>query len=238
MGPRLVKSTGNFIFRTSRAIFSLFNSLLAQTMISKSDIGGVILAGGKASRMDFRDKALEPLHGTPLLEYVVSKAAAQVDHLVLSVNHNIERYQAFALPIVPDRDASYAGPLLGILSAMHWFQSAQAETGISYLACFPGDVPEFPQDVVSQLAQKLNKESAAVAYICHRDQIQPLFSLWRLNLIKQIEEAVAGGLFGPKLLFNSLKAVAVNCDDNSPGAFCNINSAEDLNAAARLISRK
>ncbi|PCI73699.1 MAG: molybdenum cofactor guanylyltransferase [SAR86 cluster bacterium] len=238
MGPRLVKSTSNFIIRVSRAIFSVFNSLLALTMISKSEIGGVILAGGKASRMDFRDKALVPLHGKPLLDYVVSKAAAQVKKLVLSVNHNIERYQVFELPIVSDRDASYAGPLLGILSAMHWFRNAQANKGIHYLACFPGDVPEFPHDVVGQLAQELNKQSAAVAYVYHRDQIQPLFSLWHLDLIEQIEAAVAAGLYGPKLLFGSLKAVAVNCDDNSPGTFCNINSAEDLNAAAALIARK
>jgi molybdopterin-guanine dinucleotide biosynthesis protein A len=207
-------------------------------MISKSEIGGVILAGGKASRMGFRDKALEPLHEKPLLEYVVSKAAAQVKHLVLSVNHNIERYQAFELPIVRDHNASYAGPLLGILSAMHWFQGAQTGKGIRYLACFPGDVPEFPHDVVSQLAQELNKKSAAIATIYHRGQLQPLFSLWHLDLIRQIEEAVAAGLTGPKLLFGPLKAVVVNCDDSSPGAFCNINSAEDLNAAALLIHGK
>jgi molybdopterin-guanine dinucleotide biosynthesis protein A len=162
----------------------------------------------------------------------------QVEHLILSVNHNIERYQTFELPIVSDRNASYSGPLLGILSAMHWFQNTQTDKGVRYLACFPGDVPEFPEDVVSQLKLELYKKSAAVSYIYHRDQIQPLFSLWRLDLIGKIEEAVADGLFGPKLLFGSLNAVAVNCDDNSPGAFCNINSAEDLNAAALLISRK
>ena len=188
--------------------------------------------------MGFRDKALEPLHTRPLLEYVIGNAAPQVEHLILSVNHNIERYQAFELPIVSDRNASYGGPLLGILSAMHWFQDAQADKGVRYVACFPGDVPKFPKDVVSQLKLELDKKSAAVTYIYHKNQIQPLFSLWRLNLIKQIEEAVAGGLFGPKLLFDSLKAVAVNCADNSPGAFCNINSTEDLNAAALLISRK
>ncbi|MFT7471783.1 MAG: molybdopterin-guanine dinucleotide biosynthesis protein A [Kiritimatiellia bacterium] len=205
-------------------------------MISKSEIGGVILAGGKASRMGFRDKALETLHTRPLLEYVIGKAAPQVEHLILSVNHNIERYQAFKLPIVSDRTASYGGPLLGILSAMHCFQSAQTDNKVRYLACFPGDVPEFPEDVVSRLALELDKKSATVTYINHRDQIQPLFSLWRLDLIEIIEEAVADGLFGPKLLFGSLKAVAVKCDDKSPGAFCNINSSEDLNAAALLIS--
>jgi molybdenum cofactor guanylyltransferase len=207
-------------------------------MISKSEIGGVILAGGKASRMGFRDKALEHLHSRPLLEYVIDKAAPQVEHLILSVNHNIERYQAFELPIVSDRTTNYGGPLLGILSAMHWFAGTHTDKGIRYLACFPGDAPEFPEDVVDRLALELDKKSAAITYIYHRDQIQPLFSLWRLDLIEKIEEAVVDGLFGPKLLFGSLNAVAVNCDDNSPGAFCNINSPEDLNAAALLISRE
>lgn len=205
-------------------------------MISRSKIGGVILAGGRASRMDFRDKALQPLHGKPLLEYVISKAMPQVGQLVLSVNHNIEHYQAFALPIVSDNDRSYAGPLLGILSAMQWFKSRQAGEGIHHLACFPADVPRFPTGVVSQLTQELTKKSAAVAYITHQDQIQPLFSLWHLDLIGKIEEALAAGLNGPKLLFDSLDAVAVNCDDNAPGTFCNINTAEDLAAAALLPS--
>jgi len=207
-------------------------------MISKSEIGGVILAGGKASRMDFRDKALEPLHGKPLLEHVVSKAAPQVSQLILSVNHNIEKYQSFGLPTVSDRDASYAGPLLGILSAMHWFQSPQADRSIHYLACFPGDVPEFPQDVVAQLTVEMSKKAVTASYIYHHNQIQPLFSLWSLELIHQIEEAVAAGLYGPKLLFDSFRAIAVHCEDNSPGTFCNINSLEDLNAAESLLTSK
>ena len=238
MGTALVNSTRSFIIRISRAIFPAYNSQLAHIMTSKPEIGGVILAGGKASRMEFRDKALEPLHGKPLLDYVIAKAAPQVNKLVLSVNHNIERYQTFKLPIISDHNASYAGPLLGILSAMHWFRNTQTDKGIRYLACFPGDVPVFPQDVVRQLALKLNTDMAAVAYIYHRGQIQPLFSLWHLELIKQIEDAIASGLYGPKLLFSSLNAIAVNCDDNSPAAFCNINSTEDLNSAAELISRE
>ena len=206
-------------------------------MIDRSTIGGVILAGGKASRMSFRDKALLPLHDKPLLEYVTAKARPQVKQLVLSLNHNTEHYQSFNLAIVGDQDASYGGPLLGILSAMRWFQSTQADKGIRYLACFPCDVPEFPQDVVEQLAQQLHTESASVAYIHHRNQIQPLFSLWHLGLIRQIEEAISAGVAGPKLLFDTLEAVPVICEDKAPGAFYNINSPEDLDAATQLITR-
>jgi molybdopterin-guanine dinucleotide biosynthesis protein A len=207
-------------------------------MIGKSEIGGVILAGGKASRMGFRDKALVPLHTIPIIEYVIDKAVPQVKQLILSVNHNAERYQSYKLPIVSDQDQSYSGPLLGILSAMRWYQSEQAKTGISHLACFPADVPKFPQDIVNQLASELNKTSALITYIYHKDQIQPLFSLWHLGLVEQIQEAVAAGLYGPKLLLGDLKAVAVNCTDNSLGTFCNINSTEDLDSASLLISRE
>ncbi|MFT6094033.1 MAG: molybdopterin-guanine dinucleotide biosynthesis protein A [Pseudohongiellaceae bacterium] len=207
-------------------------------MIGKSEIGGVILAGGKASRMGFCDKALVPLHTKPIIEYVISKASPQVKQLILSVNHNAERYLSYKLPIVSDQDQSYSGPLLGILSAMRWYQNEQAKSGISHLACFPADVPEFPKDVVSQLACELNKSSALITYIYHKNQIQPLFSLWHLDLAEQIEEAIAAGSYGPKLLFGDLKAVAVRCADSCLGAFCNINSPEDLDYASLLIARE
>ncbi len=206
-------------------------------MTSKSEIGGVILAGGRASRMGYCDKALVVLHGRPLLGHVIDKAAPQVSQLLLSVNHNSERYQEFALPLVDDLDRSYAGPLLGILSAMRWFRRSKQHAGIQYLACFPADVPEFPANLVGQLAEQLAKESAEVAYICHRDQIQPLFSLWSLKLEVAIEAAVAAGLYGPRLIFDSLQATALICEGDSPGSFYNINTSQDLDEAMQLIAK-
>lgn len=235
MGPEQVKSTSELFYRTSRAQFRHFCTLLESAMIKQSRIGGVILAGGRATRMGCRDKALEPLHGRALLDYVIAGAAPQVAQLVLSLNHNTERYQSFGIPIVGDREQAYSGPLLGILSAMHWFRDQRSQVKPDHLACFPADVPAFPHDVVSQLASHLEGEAADVAYIFHRQQIQPLFSLWRLDLIERIEQAVASGLYGPKLVFGSLRAVSVECEDNFPGCFENINSPEDLAAAARII---
>ncbi|GJM12477.1 MAG: molybdenum cofactor guanylyltransferase [Pseudohongiella sp.] len=206
-------------------------------MIDRSEIGGVILAGGKASRMDFRDKALQPLFAKPLLEHVIGIASPQVEKLALSVNHNIDRYQRFALPIVSDDDSSYAGPLLGILSALKWYRSAREGRGINYLACFPADVPEFPSDVVCQLAAGIEEHAASVAYITHREQIQPLFSLWKLELLEAVEKAVADGLYGPKLLFDSLASAAVDCSTENPAAFYNVNRLEDLEQASQLLGK-
>jgi molybdenum cofactor guanylyltransferase len=204
-------------------------------MIDKTRIGGVILAGGRASRMGFRDKALQPLHERPLLDHVITLAAPQVAQLILSLNHNIERYQAFGLPVVCDREPGYTGPLLGIVSAMRWFQCS---SGITHLACFPGDVPLFPDNIVQNLAVEMDRHTSAVAYACHEGQIQPLFSLWHLSLADPIDQALAAGLSGPKQLFESIDAIAVQFTTKTPGAFWNINSAEDLETAKGLIAQK
>lgn len=205
--------------------------------IDKSQIGGVILAGGRASRMDYRDKPLQLLHGEPLLAHVIAKASPQVAQVVLSVNHSAELYRAFALPLLKDQQPGYAGPLLGIYSAMSWFATEHDDPNIEYLACFAADVPEFPLNVVSELGAALQRHDAQLSYIQHRDQIQPLFSLWRLSLLDRLAEAIEAGIRGPKMLFDDLHSVAVPCEDESPGCFFNINGAEDLIAAAKLIEK-
>lgn len=200
-------------------------------MIERAKIGGVILAGGKASRMGNRDKALQLLDDRPLLSHVIDRASPQLQVLLLSVNHNAESYASFDLPIVSDHTSGYGGPLLGIHSAMHWFNANQSETGIEYLACFPADVPDFPSDVVRELARPFESNPCDVTFIRHRKQIQPLFSLWRLELIEKVRSAIDSGLYGPKLLFDSMRAISVQNDSTSPGLFFNINSIEELEQA-------
>jgi len=205
--------------------------------IEKSQIGGVILAGGRASRMNYRDKALQPLHGVPLLAHVIDRAGPQVEQLVLSVNHNAENYTQFALPIVGDQTRDYAGPLLGIYSAMRWFAEQQQGERIEYLACFAADVPRFPRQVVALLSAALVGAAAEVSYVQHRGQIQPLFSLWRLSVLERIGSAIESGIVGPKLLFGDLHSVVVCDEDETPGYYFNINSKAELATASALIPK-
>lgn len=186
--------------------------------------------------MDFCDKALQLLHGEPLLKYGISLARPQVESLIISANHSTELYQSFGLPVVADQHASYSGPLLGIYSAMHWFLHEQANPDIQYLACFAADVPVFPADLIQNLAAALSSSTSGVAYTVHNEQIQPLFSLWRLSLADTLLDAIGSGLYGPKLLFQSLEAVAVTHTNDAPGAFFNINSHAELAVASRLIA--
>ena len=65
-------------------------------------IAGVILAGGRATRMGGGDKALLPLGGRPILARVIERLRPQVDRLALNANGDPARFADFALPVLPD----------------------------------------------------------------------------------------------------------------------------------------
>ncbi len=207
-------------------------------MTDISQIGGVILAGGKASRMGYRDKALLHLHGKTIIQHVIDRAKPQVSSLLISVNRNPQRYKELNLPLVADVTNSYEGPLVGIYSAMCWFQKPMNNQDMKYLACFAGDVPEFPIDFVKLLTTHLDRGSVKIAYCSIQDHIQPLFSVWNMQLIPEIKAAIDRGIFGPKLLFGDIENVQVDIRSSRPGSFLNINSIADLHQAERTILEK
>ncbi|MCH7817716.1 MAG: molybdenum cofactor guanylyltransferase [Proteobacteria bacterium] len=203
-------------------------------MILKSEIAGVILAGGKASRMGYLDKALLKLHDRPLIEYVLATARKQVGELTISVNRNPHKYRYLGLPLIADCHNQYAGPLVGIYSAMQWVAKTRKQTRMKYLACFAADVPWFPSDLVAELASQLLISGSEVAWCTCAKQVQPLFSLWSLDTRPVIESAIASGIYGPKLVMPQLKNVLVEIQAHEPGYFFNINSLAALEVAKKM----
>ena len=49
---------------------------------------GVILAGGRGSRLGGVDKGLQPWRGTPLVDAVLARLAPQVDAIAISANRH------------------------------------------------------------------------------------------------------------------------------------------------------
>lgn len=205
-------------------------------MLQKNTIAGVILAGGKASRMMFRDKPLLQLSGKSLIDHVVERAAPQVGQLLVSVNRNIQGYAYLQRPIVSDTGEPYRGPLVGIYSAMRWLDEPGRRGRYSHIACFPGDVPWFPGNVVNRLALALVEAGADLALCKTGGQLQPLFSLWSLSTLPILEDAIAKGLCGPKLILTKLETVEVQFGNNSQLDFKNINTPSDLSALENQLA--
>jgi molybdenum cofactor guanylyltransferase len=160
-------------------------------MISKDDVTGVILAGGRGSRMGGVDKGLQNFRGMPMAMFTLLRLAPQVSELMINANRNLAAYESFGVPVWPDGLADYAGPLAGFLTGLE-----HCET--EYLVTVPCDTPLFPQDVVARLAEALERDGADIATASAREddgqlRAQPVFSLMRRDLMESLVRFTQGG---------------------------------------------
>ena len=81
-------------------------------------ITGLILAGGRGSRMGGIDKGLQEFNGVPLALHTLLRLGPQVGTTMISANRNLEAYASFGAPVWPDSTAlgDYAGPLAGFIT--------------------------------------------------------------------------------------------------------------------------
>ena len=184
------------------------------------DITGLILAGGRATRMGGVDKGLVEFGGRPLVEHVVERLRPQVSALIISANRNAECYARYGARVVADAantHESFAGPLAGLLA---WMRAAP--TG--WIACVPCDAPFVPLDLVARLAQ--GRGGAPAAFACTADRAQPVFCLLRTDLDENLAHALHAGVRKTEAWLASVGAAAVAFDDEA--AFANLNTPDDL----------
>ena len=159
-------------------------------IIARNDITGLILAGGRGSRMAGADKGLELYRGQTLAAHALERLAPQVGTLMVNANRNLERYQALGVPVWPDDVPDYPGPLAGMLAGL-----AHCET--TFLATVPCDTPHFPLDLVARLTQGLQSADADIAVACTRSGAelspQPVFCLIKTSLRDALAAFIAAG---------------------------------------------
>ncbi|WP_290437440.1 NTP transferase domain-containing protein, partial [Aeromonas caviae] len=64
-------------------------------------VSGVILAGGRATRMGGDDKGWVPLAGTPLIEHVLTRLRPQVNEVLINANRSQARSVSYTLLTLP-----------------------------------------------------------------------------------------------------------------------------------------
>jgi molybdopterin-guanine dinucleotide biosynthesis protein A len=189
-----------------------------------SDITGVILAGGMGRRMGGVDKGLVLLDGKPMIAHVIARLAPQVGALVINANQNRDRYQALGYPVVADDVAGFAGPLAGLHAGM-----SRATT--PFVVTSPCDSPFLPHDLVARLAAALGRERAQLAVAYTGAQPHPVFALVDRSVLPHLDAFLRGG--GRKIdAWYATLAVAAVAFDDCEDAFRNINTRDELAAAA------
>ena len=182
----------------------------------RSQITGLVLAGGRGARMGGVDKGWVVHDGEPLVQSVLRRFAPQVGSLIISANRNVEAYRALA-DVVSDGDHElalepFAGPLAGVLAGL---QRADGE----WIALVPCDAPALPRDLVERLANAIGDADVACPVAAGRRQ--PVFALVRRSSAGSLRAFVADGGRAMHRWFDTLETVDVAFDEAD--AFRNIN---------------
>lgn len=196
--------------------------------IATRDITGVVLAGGRGSRLGGVDKGLVHLRGRPLIEYVIDALRPQVGNLLISANRNCDIYASYGYPVIADVMGDYDGPLAGMLSAMH-----HADT--SYIVTVPCDVPALPANLVERLVAAMTMMHREACMASCAGQVQPVFALMRRTLADGLQEYLVAGERGVENWMHRQQAAIVDFPDHN--AFANINTPEELQRLEKMSLR-
>lgn len=190
-------------------------------------IAGVVLAGGKSSRMG-EDKAKCALGDNSLLARTATRLAPQVAQMAINAN------RAHPLPagtvLIGDTIGGQPGPLAGILAGLEW--AADLNPKPDHVAFVPVDAPFFPEDLVAQLAAAADGNKIIVARAA--GHVHPVFSLWPVNETGLLRLNLLSG--GPRKVIAYIETQPhqfVDFDSDEP--FFNINTPDDLAAAAARL---
>ena len=187
-------------------------------MKAKSQITGVVLAGGKASRMGGQDKGLMLLNGKPLWQHVADRLLPQVSRIVISANRNLPIYQASGLPVIADTLSDYPGPLAGILSVMQ-------QTPDEWFLFCPCDTPFIPEYLAKRLEDK--RLQAPVVWVHDGERDHPAIVLIHQSLTAEIKAYLARGERRVIVFMREAGGHSVDFSDMK-AAFHNMNTLEDL----------
>jgi len=198
--------------------------------IPKDRIAGVILAGGRSSRMGGGDKSLLPLGGKPIIAHVIARMKPQVGPLIINANSDANRFAAFGYPVIADTIPGFAGPLAGVLTGMDWAAGA----GASWIATVATDTPFLPDDLVARLGASIGDASIAIASSDGRQH--PVFGLFPVALAGDLRRFLEAGARKVSHWLGGQFTSTVEFElEDGRDPFFNVNTPADLAEAARCL---
>ncbi|MCK9413978.1 MAG: molybdenum cofactor guanylyltransferase [Prolixibacteraceae bacterium] len=185
----------------------------------RPDITGILLAGGKSSRMG-TEKGLVEFRGKPLIQYGIDLLSHYTDRIMISSGN--PGYLPFGLELISD-EVSGQGPAAGIAATLK-----RSTTPWSIvLAC---DLPFLEREFIDALFD-IPIDYHAIVPI-HDGNMEPLAALYHRNMGTVFEEEVANGNLA---LHKILQACHVNFFEADqlikkyPNLFVNLNSRDKMN---------
>lgn len=188
----------------------------------RSDVTGVVLAGGAGRRMGGIDKGLALIGTRPMVAYVIDALAAQTNTVLINANRNVERYAAFGYRVISDSVGEFFGPLAGMATAM-------AAASTPYVLFAPCDSPLVALSLGQRLWQDLNARQADIAVAHDGERYHPVFALMRATLADSALDYLGRGERKIDRWFDQHRWCQVDCADIH-ATFANVNRPEEHTA--------
>jgi len=137
---------------------------------------GIILAGGKSSRMG-EDKGLVLLNGKPMIQYVIKALKEVVSDI--SIISNNESYNKFGVPVYADiiKDK---GPVGGIYTGLY-----HSKTELNF--CISCDVPMISSDFIFWLLNRSG--NASITLPMHNDKVHQMIGVYSKQVLANFKES-------------------------------------------------
>jgi molybdopterin-guanine dinucleotide biosynthesis protein A len=189
-----------------------------------ADTAGVILAGGRASRMGGRDKAFAAVDGEPIAVRTVRLFHALFPQVIVST-HRPERFRGLDVETVADRHPG-CGPLAGIHAAM----LASRHPRVFVVAC---DMPGLSAAPIRFLLERPGDADAVVPR--WDDDIEPLHAVYAVRTLPIVERCLESGRhalreFLPLVRVDWVTERELRDVEGSARALLNVNTPEELAA--------
>ena len=210
---------------------------MSPRQFGKTDVTGVLLAGGLARRMGGGDKGMRLLAGRPMIEHVIERLRPQVGALVLNANGDPARFSSLGLPVAADPIEGFAGPLAGVLAGLMWAK-AHVPAAV-FVVSAATDTPFFPRDLVERFLDAAAGRSNRVALARSADGLHPVFGLWPIALAGDLDHALRSGT--RKVLdwtgrHDTVEVKFQGADMLGVDPFFNVNTPEEIALANKLFS--
>jgi molybdenum cofactor guanylyltransferase len=193
----------------------------------RSNVNGLILAGGRARRMGGQDKGLILLDGKQMIEHCIARLLPQVGQVFISANKNIEQYDRYGFSVLEDKFGHFEGPLAGLLRAFEYSK----DTPVLVVPC---DAPFLSTELARRLLESYEETKTSAVIPHDGDRLQPLFGLYAPDVVSSLTEYLTSGQRKVETWVTSLPHAVVDFS-NEHESFMNINTESDLQAAQSIL---
>lgn len=191
---------------------------------------GVILAGGRSSRMSF-NKAFARLTTETIIEILLKRFGAYFDETII-ISNEPELYSELGVKVYTDI-YSRLGPVAGIHSALTYARN----DAVFLLGC---DMPFVNCETIHYMLEKLNEHDSVVPQI--RSHIQPTAAVYHRKCLRVFDRHLAENKLKLILIFNELDALVLDESElrqfgKTEEIFFNVNDQEALEKARDMAGR-